>query len=977
MSQARFFWKTVETFIGRDDVIKTLLRKAENGKFHLAAVSGGYGYGKTRILRQFLKKLAEEFPGIARPLQLIDLYQTEYHSAEGLAAGIAESFGAEHAVFFVEYDKAKKLRDEAKVAGASSLEIKNLTKFMLDECERGLWSLSQKKGFVLLLDTAERWAYPTLEDSPFSDAATAEAWKWLKEVCGKMSRGLIVLAGRPEIENLGLDEDEIIKLEKFSESETKEYVSETARLYRGIYKTPPFKFLDEEIHILFKLSEGRPILLALFLERVFHGDPTIREAAPTSSTKYFEPLLISHLMRDPQIGLLLATAGRAPKGVNLELLAQITGLPEDAIKDSFDILKEMSFAKIFQDNDRIFLHEEMYAMLERNVYSKEGDEADADTAAQAIYQYYKTKTTKLNKNLGHLYVAYAADRYQTSQNQLWIEIEQANQELQTLNTEFAYYRWRRASKSNEDPIEMGLRRYYRIGHEAAMVNDFETLLWLRFELIRFIQHLETKERQGIRQDWLPLLRGFLYIQKIWENNASGKPYADILPNFDKRLDDERKLILSGLMDIWKGIAISYGKEPDYKKAKEIFSEVIKQLKTAQALPWFTKGTIVLAYRQRAHIKKRQFLLNLAIQDLKRAASANRGLDFNFEEATIRNDLGDTQVLIGDFEQARLNLQDAFSMRQEMKNGTRLALSYSTAARYYIATNAFSQARNSARQGMNLSTRIGRGTALARISFAEATRRYAQQPGTPERRRDELFKEAEKALAEAVDGLEGALQIDAKIEQACLLRDHMRYADGIEKDLLFKAADKLFLEVYKTAEQQNHQNTYRMADAMANRIWLGMFKQDNQFAQKAADEFSSLKIFEFPIDETGSLEKYQAQATQGDKNPLVQFIGKYYIAKGNLMFGPKFELPLKNLHNLAVNWMLGLEYSLIFAESYRGLAAAEETIYNKIRTFNDQEISMLLEEIEKAENKINGKKDSRLKMLIKKSFPGLEEDDSEE
>jgi tetratricopeptide (TPR) repeat protein len=732
------------------------------------------------------------------------------------------------------------------------------------------------------------------------------------------------------------------------------------------------------------LSEGRPILLALFLERVFHGDPTIRAAVPASSPQAFEPLLISHLMSDPQIGHLLVAAGRAPKGVDLELLAQITDLSESEIKDGFEILKEMSFAKTFLNNDRLFLHEEMYAMLERNVYSKEGDEVDADTAAQAIYQYYKPKIRKLNQGLGQKYVAYAADRSRKHQDTLWGEIEKANQELQTLNTEFAFYRWRlvgkqpKADSVSEDPIAKGLQRYYRLGHEASMSNDFESLLWLRFELIRFIQELDCKNKKGEKQEWLPFLRGFLFLQKIWEKNASGKSYEDVLPNLDEQLDSEQKCILSGFINIWKGIALSYGKEPNYKEAEAIFSEFIVQLSNVKVLPWFSKNAIVLAYRQRAHLKKRQFLLNQAIQDFKKAAKTNRGLNFNFEEATIRNDLGDAQVLTGNFGEAKLNLQDAFSLRQKMKNGTRLALSYSTYARYYTAIGAFSQARNLARQGMNLSTRIGRGTALARISFAEATRRYAQELGTPENRCEELFNEAEKALGEALEGLieQTALQIDARIEQACLYRDRMRRISGIEQEKLFNIADALYLEVCQNAEKQNHQNIYRMADAMANRIWMGMFKQDTTFAKKAADEFAKLEIFLFPIGETESLKKYRKKANKGDKNPVVQFIGKYYVAKGMLSLGSAEELSHQNVKDVATNWMLGLEYSLIFAEKYRGLDSAEETIYNKIRTFNDQEIGMLLKAVEQAEKEINDKKDSRLKMLIKKSFTDDTENDDE-
>lgn len=993
MAQDIFPWKRVETFIGRTDYLDWLSQLLQDGKFHLVAISGEYGYGKTRLLKELLSK-AHLINNLTVPNQLIDLYQTENHSPQGLAQAIVNSFGEAYSNYFHEYERHKNERDQAVVAGSQASIVRKEEDAMLDACAAGLKKLSQEQPFLLLFDTAERWVYPTLPEFPFSEKA-APALEWLLNVCQILSQGMFLLAGRPEIEELELPNAERKVLPAFSGDDIQQYLQETCELFASKFGRNNIAFTTKEVRVLTILSQGRPILLTLFLERILYGDLFIRAATETSTPDLFESVLITNLVSDKNIGEILRHAGRAPKGVTLDMLCLMMGLTKDALAKDFEILKAMSFAKTFEGNERLFLHDEMYDMLARHIYSQPGDDIEADNAALGLYEFYKSSTSDLNKQIGQLYAEYASNRgNHEAAELLWKLIDEKLQTLQTLNAEFVFYRWQRAGKkknpdvlAKEVPIEMGLRRYYRIGHEAATSSEYQMLVWLRFELIRFIQHLQKKEAQGQPQSWLPFLQGFLYLQEVWENNASGKSVniaAEIenrmIPALEKigGLQLKEKQVLIGMLQTWQGMVYIYSSSPSYSQAEKAFNDVIDSLKEhlnwQNSLTWFAKATLVLAYRQRAYLKKRQYALTAAIRDYKKAAKINRSLDFNFEEAMIRNDLGDTQVLIGDFDEARLNLQDAFELRQQMKNGARLALSYSTFARYFTATGAVSQARISALRGINLSSRVGRGTALARISFAEATRRYAQELGTPEKRREELFEQAREALEIALDGLrEPILQLDGFIEQACLYRDWMRYAINGEKEKYFNLANEKFIQVYQMAKAQKPQNTYRMADAMSNRIWLGLFKKDAEFVEKAVQEFKNLDIFPVSITETGSIKAYQGYIQQNGKYPLVQFIGKYYIGRGTFELGKDGgQLWRGEAFEVALYWMLGLEYTHLFAESYRGLAAAREHIYKKIRKFGEKEVAWLLEELEKAEQ-LEGITRSNLRILIHDTF-GAEDND---
>lgn len=984
MPQDPIFWKNVEPFIGRRESLDDLLHRLRSPGFHLVAISGGYGYGKTRLLDRLLERANNPHPKVALPSVKIDLYQSKYHTPGGLAQAIVECF-KEYPEYFQKYEKLRIEYEDAKVAGNAGTAQATFWN-MLDACIQGLSDLSKKDGLLLLLDTTERWVYPNLDDSPFPQNF-APAWEWLHDkVCPKLERGLVVLAGRPEIDSLGLDAKNRIELLPFTREESEEYIRETCNRFSDQYNLKPPSFSDGEIQHLHHLSQGRPILLALFLELIAHGDRRISEQAFSSQPADFEPLLIKHLMESPGLGEPLRAVGRAPKGVDLELLAKMTGFTENDLRQDFENLKGLSFAKTFRDNPRLFLHEEMYAILGRHVYNTPAaDQAEARQAAQGIHAYYKRHTNRLNAEIGKLYTDYASENDADKKKQLAHEIEEKYNQLETLNTDFAYYRWRHMSKvgAAEKPIDMGVRRYYRLAHEAATSNDVNLLVLLRTELVNFIHDLENQEANTNPEPWLPFLKGFVHLQRVLEKAAMGKDYknladqisGEMLPALNKisGLSKEQKKVLGSLLTTWRGHVLMYAREPDYEAAGRHFEQVIRNLKDqpdTSELRWLSHAALVFAYRQRAFLFKRQGLFKKAITNYKAALEANRGQDFNFEEAMIRNDLGDTQVLIGDFKNASLNLDDSLTLRKKMKNGARLALSFSTLSRYHNAQGGYHDALIYAKRGKNLALMVGRNTALARIALAEANRRHARQELADDvGKQRKQMDEAESLISQAITGLkergESALLVEAYLELGCICRDRIRLHEKDEdKKQDFNQAEEYLKKASDMSLQRTPPIPYRAADAMSNRIWLGLFAGDSEFTKRVAKEFEQLQLWEFDITRKGAFASAKKMA-KSDQRPLLQFIGKYHTAMGTHALGAEKHITAENAAEVAWHWMLGLEFSRLFANQFRGLDAARQKIYKDINKFNPNELRLLSTAVSTAQSD-EGLKTSLLKQLMQGS-----------
>lgn len=971
-----FSLKKLEKFIGRESILNDVRGWLEDGQFHPVFLSGEYGIGKTRLLQRILE-LHKKYDGA--PAHLIDLYHFRHHSPEGLARAIFKSYEPiDDKGYFNPFITAQRRLDQARAAGDSKAINEHLQE-LLRTCKEGVKKMSAEHGVLLLFDTVEQFVYPT-------GARFAPAWGWLKGWIGNLPQGAVLFAGRPTASALfqhfpapslpaGLS---TISLGFFTLEESAAYL--TAVADRWLQETgQPVPFAEEEVQQLHALSQGRPILLAIFLELRMLYSQAFKDLSELQ-TETFEQKIIEHLLSQSDLRLTLQAAGRTRKGIDPELLVKISGgsISVRKAKEALEALSQMSFAKTFPDDDRVYLHDDMYDLLEKYVYSVDADAAERQAAAQAIYDYYKDAIRQKNEELKEVFSSLTREGLEQSKlspEEYVDKIRNIEESRQRLKTEFIHYRLRnqveKADKRKwfeDDPIFAGLKMYYRYGHEAATSNNDEILIPLQIELTNFWLSLEEGNF------WKPFIEGLLLVHEIWLKVATGQDYWIEVPNLLKSLNefrglsDDQKIILHALLETWQGTGFVFG-ESKYDDAEKIFTKILDEteaLSVDRRLEWFKNAVLSLAYRQRAYLRRIRGLFEDAIEDFKRGLYYSRFIHFDHEEATLRNDMGFSQMLAGRFQSAFENIWDGLQLRYKLAVGHRIALSHSSLAQHFIATGAYEEARKHAQYAVRIAGAVGyrRGIGFGNLALAEAARRFAFSAQGPSNQADYL-REAEDAIKIALENLdENARMIEANLEQACLYRDRVR----IETDLAkrkewFKIADKQFQGVAHAAEKAKIE--YRQVDAVCNRVWLGYFAGDMEHAGQAAKEIEQLEVLKpYWLKDGKFVDEKKAR-----ENPqLWSQIGKYYVGLGMVALTKwRKEKKEEFLKDAARYMTLGLKYSTTFAEDHRGLREGRRTLLSELAKLDADELKRFsghVLEAEKSEKVVKKNEQAALQSLMR-------------
>jgi hypothetical protein len=299
-------------------------------------------------------------------------------------------------------------------------------------------------------------------------------------------------------------------------------------------------------------------------------------------------------------------------------------------------------------------------------------------------------------------------------------------------------------------------------------------------------------------------------------------------------------------------------------------------------------------------------------------------------------MGYAQMLAGRFQPAFENMWDGLQLRYKLAVGPRIALSHSSLAQHFIATGAYEEARKHAQFAVRIADAVGyrRGIGFGRLALAEAARRFAFSAQGPSNQEDYLL-DARNAIEIAIQNLsEPARLIESNLEQACLYRDLLRIEkDPATKKAWFEKADKLFKQVANEAE--NAKIEYRQADAMCNRVWLGYYVGDIDYAEQAAREFELLEVLKpYWLRDGKFVDEAQAR-----KNPqLWTQIGKYYTGRGMVSLAKwRKEKKEEYFKDAARFIMLGLTYNTTFAEDHRGLREGRRTLLKEIATLDADEL----------------------------------------
>jgi hypothetical protein len=948
-------------FIGREDILSAFDQKirAVQPGVCLMIISGEGGIGKTRVVQRLLEKAREDAPDTLVAAELVDLYHIHLHTREGLMRVLAETLpGAETQLpnFFKKICELDAARLAINGARAHTALAAATEAFLLD-----MAALSRSRRLVLAFDTAERWVY-----NPMVGAHQAEAWGLLIELAKCMENAVILLAGRPRMGALPtlemLAEEarqaavdvEIHLVKPFSQTEAREYVNAALRSRDALALT------SEEATALWTLTEGRPISLALFLDNYLFSarDRSLRtlldQAHMFNRAKAswqerqeiltdFENKIINRIMSEPGMGAILTAIGRAPKGVDSQLLAAMLKIEPREASQRLNELQKLVFIKEYQFNKeykdagepRFFLHDLMYDLLRSIVFADIIDVPAARESYQGIKRYYLDKIAEIMDRLSSLYNPQGLNLGPVQVKTR--EISEWEARRRQAYCELVYYSLRLPL-----PFE-GMHDLCRYSHEAVLTNSLELIGLLTQELTAYLAGVDANpwadEQPAFRffAGHMPAVlevMGLLTLRKFDDAILqSVKSRADILRNGKRKWKTEAH-VLACILDVWRAYALASSNRQ--VEALVLLPKTERDLDALdfpdkEWLEWFRDYALALLFRVTGYCHRLGGEHALASACYGQALQLFRKINFKAEQANTLNDNGFAQAEQGKFFDAEESIDEGLKLRRELGLGRLIGLSLSTKAMFKIRQGEYRDAIAQAGEGYRLFEPLGyeRGVGLALIALAEASRRLAAELGNAQDRQQavDLLRAAREYAESAVDMFvpkkldEVSREVEALIEKGCALRDRLRLDKSLSAfDVanFSRQSEGALGEAAGLAKEQGI--IYRQVDALVNLAWL-RFTQDHatqagyQQIQVAVDLARKAFAGFLELTECDLPKRGGKSAT----NILWAQYGKLFTLEGNAAIEgwlAGFLEEKEAFPKAARAYLLGLEYNRFFGEETR-------------------------------------------------------------
>ncbi|MBO9384520.1 MAG: AAA family ATPase [Roseiflexus sp.] len=834
-------WATPD-LIGRRailDQIDTALSDASGPS--IIALYGPGGIGKTRILNDTLRRSRG---GVFLAQQAVDLYDMRYHSSLALASAIYASLGVADGSPFRTFEEKREQQYRAQTSGdvrQIAVATQDALQAFIDDVNR----LSQSQHVVLALDTLERIAYgATGQRPPFQIAA---AWQWLVETLPEWGNVTVLVAGRNQIRHLFPDLEQrpairltTIEVGPFTLEETNDYLDAVARAAEQTGEQTVADTLrsltPQRREQAYRYSGGAPIMLALLADYISIAGlgqlPGILdiETDPARAREELERQIVERMMGAEGIRDTLPMLGRAPKGVDDELLAHLLDIPVDDARQRLENIGRLSFIKV--RGGRYFLHDEMYTILSRQIYSAPDDAPEAERINKVIIKWYQEQIDKYNKQLDDLYAPIEQTRRfaQVTPHLDHARIGGVQQKIQHLLVERMYYALRL------DPLD-GFREYVRLSFYTTFTGNTMLDIQIQAELLVFLDERDPSGQQsfidGLERDVVLGVATIRPVVRLYGEND----YAGAIQCAQRlRQEEPHTLQTAGgsteaALNIWEALARlgrASKEDQDLERAdclldtaEQILSPIISD--KSEVRRWHARNLLALAHHARG------FGLRAAIDAYRRAAARWRQVDVPICLAWTLNNLGFVESEEGSFADGQRLVEESLAIRKKLGAPALIGLSYATLSLVLVYAGNYTLAQVNAERALRLfqavEYRLGQGLALRNL--AEVLRRSVRRDDDPAER-IQILREAHDYAHAAYERFaaigDRSRQIESLIEKGHALRDLIRikrdHPLSLKDDLdtLLQQSVQALERAADLARQTN--NVFRQVDAWVNIAYAG-------------------------------------------------------------------------------------------------------------------------------------------------------------
>jgi tetratricopeptide (TPR) repeat protein len=370
---------------------------------HVFYITSAGGEGKTILLRQIGIELGSpdgiipSFPWSG----ILDLYHSDVNSSSGLETRLSQAL--ETAGEFQRYRDERDAYAARREAGYVGSELETERARMAEVFAECMNAVTRWSRVTIALDTTERMQYEVDEIQKLCglEDETTTVRAWLVDQLLRWKNCVVLLVGRPEADPyLGQALAEVLTDDPRVHFEAKTlggFDKDEAAAYFEQKRTelPAPDELDSEFcHRLWEITEGCPIRLDLAIEVIKHGlgFDQFRDRVMTGEAEVvreeIDRLLIDHVMRgepDSSVRDVLRYLAVARKGLDVDLFRHLAGgLDRGDCQKRLDAVAERGFVKQHTEDERLFLHDEMYRLCDIHLLQPE----DVQRLSRRIVEWY-------------------------------------------------------------------------------------------------------------------------------------------------------------------------------------------------------------------------------------------------------------------------------------------------------------------------------------------------------------------------------------------------------------------------------------------------------------------------------------------------------------------------------------------------------------------------------------------------------------